>query len=145
MVNLFFTQASVCATGIANIFTMSAFNTNLAINKIPYLPFMFRSELYKKKVGEFSSEINSFMTEDSTIFDALSFFMKQKVLRMDEFTPVVDSIKEKKVVGSVRTQNMLDYMRSVLIDIQHELMKAKSKNQTFMVVANHIEQYLRKT
>lgn len=119
--------ASLCATGIANIFTMSAFNTSLSISRMPYLPFMFKNELYKMKVGDFCHEMDEFLTEDMSLFGLLNFYYKKRVLILDEFIPIVDSSSDRKVVGSVRTQNVIDYMKSVLRDIEEELKKSKLK------------------
>lgn len=105
--------ASLCAYGIANIFTMSAFNTVLTIKKMPYLPFMFNSKQYKRVVGDFYEEISDILTEKITLFEVLKLYLDKEVLQLDEFLPVVDNKKDRKIIGSVRTQNMLSYLKLV--------------------------------
>lgn len=117
--------ASLCATGIANIFTMSAFNTTLSITNMPYLPFMFKSELYKRRVGEFSQNITYFLEDKMSLFDVIKFFHSKTLLRLDEFIPIVDNLEDRKIIGSVRTQNVLDYLKSVAKEVESELKKSR--------------------
>merc|ERR1711935_72911 len=66
--------ANMFAYAIANLFTMSAFNTAMTINKMPHMPFMFYSKLYKKKVREHMTETTDSITEKQTLADILGFY-----------------------------------------------------------------------
>lgn len=106
---------------------MSAFNTVLTINKMPYLPFMFKSSQYKSVAGDFCSDIKTVLTEKITLFDVIDLYLKKKAVILDEFLPIVDNRKDRRIIGSVRTQNLLSYITIVAKEIEDELKKKENK------------------
>ena len=118
--------ASVCSYGIANAFTMSAFNTALSISKMPYLPFMFHSNMYKQRVGKYCDEVDTFLTERMSLFDCLRIFTNKDPLLLNEFIPVVDNKTDKNIIGSVRTLNMLDYMNHIVDNLKDQIQNLQS-------------------
>jgi hypothetical protein len=90
---------------------MSAFNTAMTINKMPYLPYMFYSSLYKRNVADFMDQTTDSMNEESCLIDILKFYGKKKLFHNDEFIPVVDDETNLRIVGSVRSWNILEYIK----------------------------------
>lgn len=123
------------SNAVANVFTMSAFNTALTINKMPYLPFMFKSALYKRNAGEFMKKNlnmdNVCLCEKITLLDLVEFFVvnpeQTKHLKMDEFTPVVEDMKEHKIIGSVRTSFALEYLKKVAESVLKETKESQKE------------------
>lgn len=122
--------ASLCSYGIANVFTMSAFNTGLTVKNMPYLPFMFNSRQYRKTAGEFAEEIEHIFLEDISMLEVFNSYLVKQVLMMDDFTPIVDNLEEKKLVGSVRTFFILDYFKKLMITVDEDLGKLIEKLKT---------------
>jgi len=102
--------ANMFSYAIANLFTMSAFNTAMTINKMPYLPFMFYSSLYRRRVGEFMDTSIDIIEEKAKLFEIIEFFAKKELYTNDEFIPIVEDNVSDKVIGSVRSWNMLEYI-----------------------------------
>jgi len=109
------------AYAIANLFTMSAFNTAMTIGKMPYLPFMFYSKLYKKKVREYMHECNDAIEDKQSIADVLSFYAERKLYTNDEFIPIVTDKESLKIVGSVRSWNNLEYIVALSKALEDEI------------------------
>merc|ERR1712139_323683 len=99
--------ANMFSYAIANLFTMSAFNTAMTINKMPYLPFMYYSALYKRHVGDFMDPQSDVMAEQGKLCDVLEFFASKDLYQNDEFIPIVEDLDNNKIVGSVRSWNIL--------------------------------------
>lgn len=108
------------AYSIANLFTMSAFNTAMTINKMPYLPFMFYSKLYKEKVGNHMKDETFSIPEKDKLTQVLRFFADKQLYSNDEFVPIVECAESKKIVGSVRSYDMLEYIKLVMEAIKKE-------------------------
>ena len=117
---------NLCSYAVANIFTMSAFNTAMTVTKMPYLPFMFTSALYKRTAGEFMDVKNESFDEDATLMDVIEFFANKDHFNNDEFIPVVENQENKKMVGSVRTWDILNYVRKVCEAIEVEAKEGKT-------------------
>jgi len=99
---------------------MSAFNTAMTINKMPFLPFMFYSNLYRKRVGEFMEESGEVIEEHCKLFEAVEFFAKRDLYTNDEFIPIVETLENEKIIGSVRAWNLLEYISLVCDAITDE-------------------------
>lgn len=80
---------------------------------MPYLPFMFYSSLYKKNVADFMDQTTDSLNEESSLINILRFYGKRKCFYNDEFIPVVDDHTNLKIVGSVRSWNILEYIKLV--------------------------------
>lgn len=117
---------NLCSYAVANIFTMSAFNTAMTVGKMPYLPFMFTSALYKRVAGDFMDEATECMNEDSTLMDIIEFFANKAQFDNDEFIPIVEDQEDKKIVGSVRTWDILNYIQKVCEAIEVETKEGKT-------------------
>lgn len=96
---------------IANLFTMSVFSTAMTINKMPYLPFMFYSKLYREKVATYMKENHDSLEENCQICDVIEFFAHREMYSNDEFFPIVENKENMKIVGSVRSWNVLEYLK----------------------------------
>jgi len=112
--------ANMFAYSIANLFTMSAFNTAMTIGKMPYLPFMFYSQLYKQRVGEHMEPCVDFIPETDKLCDIVEHFANKEIYTNDEFVPIVETEENKKIVGSVRSWDMLEYIKLVMDAIKKE-------------------------
>lgn len=113
--------ANMFAYAIANLFTMSAFNTAMTINKMPYLPFMFYSKLYKQKVSTHMEECTDSIEERENLADILDFYAKRPLYSNDEFVPVVENSENLKIVGSIRSWNMLEYISALSKALEEEI------------------------
>jgi len=114
-------SANMFSYAIANLFTMSAFNTAMTIGKMPYLPFMYYSALYKRRVGEFMDTDDNTIAEHASFADILEFFVTKEMYQNDEFIPIVDDHENNKIVGSVRAWNVLEYINLVCDAIVEEV------------------------
>lgn len=112
--------ANMFSYAIANLFTMSAFNTAMTINKMPYLPFMFYSNLYRRKVGEFMETTGDCVEEGAKLFECVEFFARREIYTNDEFVPIVENKENEKIIGSVRAWNLLEYVSLVCTAIGEE-------------------------
>ena len=130
-------KAALCAYGVANVFTMSSFNTVLTIKQMPYLPFMFNSTQYKKTARDCMEPIETYLTEKMTLFSVLDLFIKKRVINMSEFLPVVNDVRSKIIIGSVRTENLLNYLEVVAKDIDREIRKISSRKHLLRVIRKH--------
>lgn len=118
--------ANMFSYAIANLFTMSAFNTMMSIGKMPFLPYMFYSTTYKKKIGEFMDPATDCIEENGRLCDVLEFFANRELFQNDEFVPIVETLENKKIIGSVRSWNMLEYINKVCIAIDEETKKGNT-------------------
>lgn len=100
---------------------MSAFNTVLSINNMPYLPFMFTASQYKHRTGDHYEKIKYVLTEKATVYDILGLLLAKEKIIMNEFIPVVDNLVDRKVIGSVRTFDLIEYLKFVSIRIYEKL------------------------
>lgn len=112
--------ANMFAYSIANLFTMSAFNTAMTINKMPYLPFMFYSKLYRQRVGDHMTECTENVEEASKLSDILEFMSNKELYTNDEFVPIVENAENLKMIGSVRCWDILEYIKLVMDAIKKE-------------------------
>ena len=116
--------ANLCSYSIANLFSMSQFNTALTLSKMPYLPFMFYSSLYKKKVGEFMEEhTESFELDNTYIMDVLEFYGKKEFFITSEFIPVVENHNSMLMEGSVQTHDIIEYIIKIAGALSNEAEK----------------------
>lgn len=134
--------AALCAYAIANVFTMSAFNTVLSIKNMPYLPFMFTANQYKKKTGDFYEQIKYVLTEKATVYDILGLLLAKEAIIMDEFIPVVDNLVDRKVIGSVRTLDLIEYLKFVSIRIHEDLTERYKKLRRKESVSNDFKELM---
>jgi len=105
---------------VANCFTMSAFNTGMTLGKMPYLPFMFYSSLYKRRVKDFMENTTDSLPEKSNLAEITNFYFTQEIFTNDDFIPVVEDAENLKMIGSVRSWNMLEYIKQICRAIVEE-------------------------
>ena len=61
------------------------------------------------------------LTEKATVYDILGLLLAKEKIILDEFIPVVDNLMDRKVIGSVRTYDLIEYLKFVSMKIQEDL------------------------
>ena len=108
------------AYAIANCFTMSNFNMGMTLGKKPYLPFMFYSALYKRRVKDFMEITTDALPEKANLSEIAMYYFNQEVFFNEDFIPVVENSENLKMIGSVRSWCMLEYIKQVCRAITEE-------------------------
>lgn len=117
---------------VSSIHTMSIFDTILNIKKLPYLPVLYNSNWNTKVACQIMSKTivtldppSIAIFEESTLLDLVCLFVENKSLDRNSYIPVVKSIDNRRLVGSIRIQNAVDYLVEETNLIEERLMRGR--------------------
>lgn len=107
--------AVAAAYGTSNIFTMSFFDTVLAIKKLPYMPIQFEPHVYNNLAGEVCEKFQSnlFLKKECTILDMLLLINQFETVKIDDYIPIVKNTSQFELQGAVRVYDCLEYLSQV--------------------------------
>ena len=102
------------AYSTSNIFTMSFFDTVLTLKRLPYLPILFSSDIYKlqaKTICDYMED--SLLYEDSSIYDLLIVLNSRDAIKYDDYIPVLNNPESRKLIGAVRMVDCFEYLGKI--------------------------------
>jgi len=102
------------AYSTSNLFTKSFFDTVLTLKKLPYLPVLFSSDIYKLKAKQICQKSKSeVLYEDDSIYDMLLVLNLKSSIQPEDYIPVVKSKDNTKLIGAVRVKDCFEYLGKV--------------------------------
>ena len=102
------------AYSTSNTFTMSFFDTVLTLKKMPYLPILFSSDVYKLRAKDVCDEhYEEILYEGDTIYDLIMVLNMKNAVKFDEYIPVLDNKRSRKLKGAVRKLDCFEYLSMV--------------------------------
>lgn len=128
------------AYSTANVFTKSFFDTVLTMKKLPYLPILFSSSIYKLEayqVCEF--EFSNYLKETATIYDLILLINRYDKINLNDQIPVIQNDKTRKLVGSVKLMDMLRYLEKVGDKLEDGIVKDEDYNQSFKIISGNLK------
>lgn len=122
------------AYSVASMYTMGLFESLMHVNHTPHLPMLYSSKWNSKKACEVMLPINEFLTEDSTLIDIICLFTDNKIYDMESFIPVFVSVNFHKLRGSIKIQNLVDFIDKEIENISTRLKLGKKHNAQHVYV-----------
>jgi hypothetical protein len=135
--------AVAVAYSTANIFTMSFFDTVLSMKKLPYMPILFSSDVYRDSAGMdhvlIKLTVGNYLAKNCSIYDMLILINNYENINFDEYIPVVESIEDSKLIGIVKVYHCLEYLSMIGDILVKEFSKKKKLSKNLAVFKEKME------
>jgi hypothetical protein len=135
--------AVAVAYSTANIFTMSFFDTVLSMKKMPYMPILFSSDVYRDSAGMdhvlIKLTAGNYLQKNCSIYDMLVLINNYEVINFDEYIPVVESLEDTKLIGIVKVYHCLEYLSMIGDILVKEFSKKKKLSKNLAVFKEKME------
>lgn len=135
--------AVAVAYSTANIFTMSFFDTVLSMKKLPYMPILFSSDVYRDSAGMdhvlIKLTVGNYLPKNCSIYDMLVLINNYEVINFDEYIPVVESLDDTKLIGIVKVYHCLEYLSMIGDILVKEFSKKKKLSKNLAVFKEKME------
>lgn len=102
------------AFGVGSFFTKSYFFSTIELRKLPYLPKLMNEEVYKKKAKDILQIPKIFLNGNTNFADIFEYLSRGKNICLGDYIPVTLNLKNMKLVGVVKTENLIRYFKKEL-------------------------------
>lgn len=132
------------AYGTSNIFTMSFFDTVLTLKKLPYLPILFSSDIYKLRAKDICDYlVYDILYENDSIYDLLIVLNTRDAIKFDDYIPVLKSKKCRKLIGAVRMLDCFEYLNKIGEKLMSDYGKKTRYSSSIKFVSGQLQNAVR--
>jgi Voltage gated chloride channel len=122
------------AYSTSNNFTMSIFDTVLTLKKLPYMPILFSSDIYKLRAKNICVSIDELILfKHTSVYELLLVLNSYEAINYDEYIPVLNNPESRKLVGAVRVVQCFEYLSKIGEKLIEEYTNSKYSTSIKMI------------